>query len=147
MSTALPPRNGAGFSHNWTSPFHKTLPVPPPSHAGAPADCPQELHRLLFNPLGLYDLRRRIGIFENDPAMWNTYPRRWLSADLAWFVSGASEDNQHHPGASDGFFPEFFALRDSLPSKSVGGETGPNARKGFEEAIRKLLFDVVRSLS
>jgi hypothetical protein len=130
-------------AYDWNAPQHAILPTAPPSNGGYPALNPLPLHRLQFNPLGLYDLRRRIGVFASQPSLWNPYRRRWLSADLAWFVSGASEDNQHHPGAGDGFFPEFHALRDSLPPKHVAGDAGIIARKSFHEAIRKLIWDLV----
>ncbi|KAJ6518454.1 hypothetical protein DFH09DRAFT_1331938 [Mycena vulgaris] len=133
-------------AYDWNAPQHAILPTAPPSNGGYPATNPLPLHRLQFTPLGLYDLRRRIGVFSSQPSLWNPYRRCWLSADLAWFVSGVSEDNQHHPGAGDGFFPEFHALRDSLPPKNVAGDAGIIARKSFHEAIRKLIWDLATML-
>ncbi|KAJ6463584.1 hypothetical protein DFH09DRAFT_1347255 [Mycena vulgaris] len=144
-TTPLAPSN-APFVHNWNAPQHRNLPDPPPSHEGYPTSAPLPLHRLHFNPLGMYELRRHLGVFQSNPNQWNSYRSRWLSADLAWFASGASEDGQHHPGGGDAFFPEFHALRASLPSRREAGNVGPNARKAFYEGIRMLLFDVATML-
>ncbi|KAJ7506730.1 hypothetical protein B0H11DRAFT_2219417 [Mycena galericulata] len=138
MLTALgaphAPAPPAPFTYNWNAPHARSLPSPPPSFNGHPALKPLPLHRLKFNPLGLYELRRHLGI----PGSWNVNRNRFLAGDLAWFASGTSDDNMHYPSAA-GFFPEFDALRDSLPQDEVGYA----ARKAFGEDLRKLIFDLV----
>ncbi|KAJ7143243.1 hypothetical protein C8R46DRAFT_1233019 [Mycena filopes] len=112
-------------------------PVQPPSINEYPRRRPLPLHELKLTPLGLFDLRRHLGIFPNNPSLWNTYSRSFNAADIAFIASGASEDNQHHPGAG-GFFPELRALRDSLPNDDAGYA----ARKELNESMRKLLWDI-----
>ncbi|KAJ7433567.1 hypothetical protein FB451DRAFT_1196097 [Mycena latifolia] len=131
-STAAP------FVYNWNTMSHRLLPVPPPSHEGFPHAQPLPLHRLNFNPLGVFDLRRRIGVFTNDLSTWNSYARRWRVSDIAWLASGASEDGRHHPGPGEGFFPELKALRSSLPPTDAGYD----ARRAFGEDVRKLIHDL-----
>ncbi|KAJ7027668.1 hypothetical protein C8F04DRAFT_1266772 [Mycena alexandri] len=107
------------YVHNWAAPQIRQPPSQPPSHQGYPARNPLPWHGLKFNPLGLFDLRRHLGIFPLTPTVWNTYRHRFLASDLSWLATGASEDNQHDPGAA-GFFPEFYQLRNSLPSNDAG---------------------------
>ncbi|KAJ7765464.1 hypothetical protein DFH07DRAFT_955706 [Mycena maculata] len=124
----------APFVHDWNAPHAKSLPVPPPSFDGRPRKNPLPLHALKFNPLGIFELRCHLGL----PTSWDTYRRRFISGDIAWFASGASEDNQHWPN-SEGFFREFDNLRESVP-RDVAGY---NARKDFAEQVRKLIFDLL----
>ncbi|KAJ7500263.1 hypothetical protein B0H11DRAFT_2225809 [Mycena galericulata] len=106
----------AVYIHNWNAPHATSLPVQPPSFNGRPRKNPLPLHALKFNPLGLFELRRHLGI----PADWDT------------------EDNQHYPNGN-GFFPEFDGLRDSVPQDAVGY----TARKEFGEKVRLLIFDLI----
>ncbi|KAJ6583133.1 hypothetical protein DFH09DRAFT_1309369 [Mycena vulgaris] len=125
------------YVHDWAAPSITEPPVAPPTFNDHPARNPLHWHQLKFNPLGCYDLRRRLSIFNREPLIWNTYKSRFLASDIAWLASGASDDNQHHTGFS-GFFPELSALRDSLPLD----ENGYAARREFAEAIRKLIWDL-----
>ncbi|KAJ7717535.1 hypothetical protein DFH07DRAFT_973558 [Mycena maculata] len=131
------------FVHDWAAPGVRTLPVPPPSHNGYPKVKPQPLHCLRFTPLGIYDLRRHMGVFAHSPSIWNTYHHRFEQADVAWLATGASSDNQHHPPHDAGFFPEFLALRESLPLNENGGYL---PRIAFGDLVRKVLFDVATML-
>jgi hypothetical protein len=58
---------------------------------------------------------------------------------MAWFAGGMSSDGKHAP-TTPGFFPEFIALRDSLPAGTVGNE----ARKMLNERMQHAVFDLVR---
>ncbi|KAJ7016732.1 hypothetical protein C8F04DRAFT_1280666 [Mycena alexandri] len=127
----------APYVHDWGAPNITRPPVAPPTHDGYPGRNPLPYHGLKFNPLGCFDLRCRLGIFQQDPSIWNTYRRHFQASDIAWLASGASEDNQHHPG-SQGFFPEFKTLRNSLPAN----DDGQAARSEFEESVRKLIWDL-----
>ncbi|KAJ7503686.1 hypothetical protein B0H11DRAFT_2187601 [Mycena galericulata] len=127
---------------DWNAPQVQSLPIAPPPHGGYPTNKPLPLHRLCFNPLGAYDLRRILGVFGNEPLIWNTYRRRFLAADIAWLASGSSNDNQHYPAQDPGFFPDFDTLRDSLPSD----ERGYTARRNFADAARKIMFDIATIL-
>ncbi|KAJ7803497.1 hypothetical protein B0H13DRAFT_1931311, partial [Mycena leptocephala] len=62
---------------------------------------------------------------------------RFLASDIAWLASGANEDNQHDPDQR-GFFPEFKALRDSLPAD----DNGYNSHQEFGESVRQLIWDL-----
>ncbi|KAJ7726206.1 hypothetical protein B0H16DRAFT_1894840 [Mycena metata] len=139
MSSApsAPPAARQPFVHNWGIPEIRRPPLAPPSNGQYPGRNPLPLHGLRFNPLGAFDLRRHLGIFPHDPSIWNTYRQRFLAADIAWLATGASDDNQHEPGAR-GFFPEFRNLRDSLPSNDLGY----TARADFSESIRRMIWDL-----
>jgi hypothetical protein len=138
VSPALASANENSRGFQWNAPGVRDPPVAPPSHGNHPGRNPLPWHGLKFNPLGCFDLRRRLGIFKQEPLIWNTYRRRFLASDLAWLASGASEDNQHDPGQL-GFFPEFRALRDSLPSDDLGYA----ARQEFADGVKKLIWDLV----
>ncbi|KAJ7062972.1 hypothetical protein B0H15DRAFT_958755 [Mycena belliarum] len=127
-----------GQNWNWNTTKHTSLPVPPPTHVGYPTAKPLPLHRLQFSPLGLFDLRRRIGIFANDHKMWNMYAQNWRASDIAWFAAGASDDGMHYPGHGQGFFSELVKFRESLPLNEAGYE----ARKAFGQEIQKLVHDL-----
>jgi hypothetical protein len=97
-------------------------------------------NRLQFNPLGLFDLRRRIGIFQPNPSIWNVYGHRFISSDVAWFAAGKNSDGQHYPASTPGFFGDFDIIRDSLPTD----EQGAAARRALIQQARTLMFDLVR---
>ncbi|KAJ7069003.1 hypothetical protein B0H15DRAFT_807288 [Mycena belliarum] len=125
------------YVHDWGAPAILRPPAAPPSHQDWPGPQPLPLHALKFSPQGAFDLRRHLGIFVHDPAIWNTLGERFRAADLAFLASGASDDNMHDPGAG-GFFPEFHTLRDSVPND----EAGYAARIQFNDDIRKVLWDL-----
>ncbi|KAJ7294038.1 hypothetical protein C8J57DRAFT_1491390 [Mycena rebaudengoi] len=132
------PQGPAPYIHNWDATSIDKLPTQPPTHIGLPAKKPLTWENLKFNPLGCFDLRRRLGIFKHLPLLWNTYRQRFLASDLAWLAAGASDDNKHHLGARQTFHPQFDGLRDSVPQDNVGYM----AWKAFSESIRKLIHDL-----
>jgi hypothetical protein len=62
-------------------------------------------------------------------------------SDIAWFAGGASTDRNHHP-TTPGFFPDFDAVHQALPTGTVGND----ARKALSEQVMQAVFDLVRSL-
>jgi hypothetical protein len=94
---------------------------------------------LKFNPLGIYNLRRRIGALAGEPGVFTRYQHRFEAADLAWFAAGASEDDDHHIPA-DSFHQAFDILRTNLPS----GEEGGKWRKQLRSRLGRIIFDLVR---
>lgn len=50
-------------------------------------DEPCELASLKFSPVGLYDLRRRIGVLTAEPGVYNQHQAQFDASDLAWFAA------------------------------------------------------------
>ncbi|KAJ6552542.1 hypothetical protein B0H10DRAFT_1957902 [Mycena sp. CBHHK59/15] len=126
----------ASSSWNWGLPgIH--VPHPPTDNSHDLSALPPPYEDLKFNPLGLYNLRRRLGVLASEPGIFNTYQQRFEDADIAWLASGASEDGTHAIGPS-AFFPAFFALRASLPSD----DQGRDHRKRFSDKIRRVLYNL-----
>ena len=119
---------------NWGAPVDITMP---PSGDGAVPPWTD----LKFNPLGLYNLRRHIGILAGEPGIFTRYQSRFEAADVAWFAAGASEDNNHHVPA-DTFHQAFAIMRSNLPS----GEEGKKWRKQVWSRLQKIIFDLVRCI-
>ncbi|KAJ7475555.1 hypothetical protein B0H11DRAFT_1917728 [Mycena galericulata] len=117
-----PPAVATPFLHDWKAPHATSPPVPPPFHNGHPRQSPLPLQFLKFNPLGIFELRRHLGL----PADWDAYRRRFISGDIAWFASAV-------------FFPEFDGLRNSVPQDGVGY----NTRRVFSDQVRQLIFDLI----
>ncbi|KAJ7281720.1 hypothetical protein C8J57DRAFT_1500414 [Mycena rebaudengoi] len=113
------------YSWNWGLPgIH--IPQPPVARDADLTTRPPAYEDLKFNPLGLYNLRRRLGVLVSEPGTFTTFRRKFDAADLAWLTAGASADSCHFIDPSK-FFPSFFALRDSLPTESAGRDQ----RKSF----------------
>jgi hypothetical protein len=106
-----------------------------------PTADPPHFRDLKFNPIGLYDLRRRLGVLSRQPGIYTTFRTRFDAADLAWLAAGASDDGQHAV-PRETFFPAFHTLRKSLPT----GGTGRNHRNTFSSKIQTVIFDLVRPL-
>ncbi|KAJ7692022.1 hypothetical protein B0H14DRAFT_3531663 [Mycena olivaceomarginata] len=123
------------FEHDWGIPGIN-IPVPPTREGSGPFQRPLPFKRLIFGPLGLYDLRRRLGV-PQDPGVFERYRERFLTSDLAWFAAGKSADGMHIPQQA-GFFPEFGALRDTLPTGPVGSE----ARRLLNDKMQLAVFDL-----
>ena len=79
---------------------------------------PQAWNKLKFNPTGLFDLRRRIGVFASEPGVYNDHCTRFNAADLAWFAAGLSTEVLHL--TQNAFAPEFSTLRQTTPTGQVG---------------------------
>ena len=98
---------------------------------------PQGWNLLKFNQIGLFDLRRRIGVFASEPGVYNDHRARFDAADLAWFAAGLSTEVLHL--AQNAFPPEFSTLRHTTPS----GQVGSHARSALRTRVQKLTFDLV----
>jgi hypothetical protein len=125
------------FQHDWGIPGID-IPVPPTCDGSGPFEVPLPFKTLKFGPLGLYDLRRRLGV-PQQRGVFQRYRERFLASDIAWFSAGASIDGMHIPQPA-GFSPEFVNLRNSLPTGTVGKE----ARKTLNERLQHTVFDLVR---
>ncbi|KAJ7170392.1 hypothetical protein C8R43DRAFT_1120824 [Mycena crocata] len=141
QSRPAPPRP---LVYDWQAPGVGVakLPVAPPRHNNLPGPRPIDIEYLKFNPIGLFELRRNLGVFPERPSLWNDFHRRWESSDIGFFVGGASSDGQHHAIAGSGFFPAFEALRESVPANDVGYA----ARRKFVDRVQQHLFDVATIL-
>jgi len=93
---------------------------------------------LKFNPLGLYNLRRRLGVLADEPGVFSQYKDAFLASDIAWFAAGASTDGTH--ALPTGFFhPSFEILRNHNPL----GPPGQKIRTDVRKRIQNLTFDLV----
>jgi hypothetical protein len=93
---------------------------------------------LKFNPLGLYNLRRRLGVLTKEPGIFLQYKDAFLASDIAWFAAGASTDGTHVlPMGS--FHPSFETFRMNTPQGSAGQKLRTDVRK----QIQNLTFDLV----
>ncbi|KAJ6607594.1 hypothetical protein B0H10DRAFT_1956129 [Mycena sp. CBHHK59/15] len=122
------------FVYNWGLPGINIDP-PPVREGYVFTSVPSPLPSLRFSPLGLYDLRRHLGVLKCQPSIFNQNKPRFLVSDIAWFAGGASTDGRH---LTDGFFPEFDDLRQMLPVGAVGGE----ARKSLNLKMQHVVFDL-----
>ena len=71
-------------------------------------DEPCELASLKFSPVGLYDLRRRIGVLTAEPGVYNQHQAQFDASDLAWFaalLSSFMEIESHHHELTEVFEP------------------------------------------
>ena len=81
---------------------------------------PQAWNELKFSPIGLFDLRRHIGVFASEPGVYNDHCTQFDATDLAWFAAGLSTEVLHL--TQNAFPPEFSTLRQTTPT----GEVGPH---------------------
>ena len=93
---------------------------------------------LAFHPLGLYDLRRRLGKLPKDPGIYDTYFNHFKYSDLAWFAPGLAKKPSVETNRNS-FHPEYLALRSALPKNSTGTEQ----RTALRKQIQALTFDCV----
>src|SRR6266446_10349521 len=93
---------------------------------------------LAFHPLGLLDLRRRLGKLPKDPGIYDTYLARFKYSDIAWFATGLATRPSVETNRNS-FHPEYLALRSNLPKNS--------SSTGWRSVLRKqllaLIFDCV----
>ena len=118
-------------------PFNPSLYLlqPPVGYGGQPLPWSD----LKFNPLGLYSLRRRLGMLSDQRGIFTRYQQSFLASDLAWFAAGASEDKMHHVQPNT-FHSLFGVSRENTPT----GALGSKLRAGIREHLRQLTFDLVR---
>jgi hypothetical protein len=126
------------FVHNWGLP-EIDIPAPLTRSGYGLSVTPIQWSHLKFSPIGLYDLRRRLGVLRREPGVFQQFRRRFITSDIAWFAAGASTDGRHIP-ARDSFFPEFDELWHTLPT----GRDGSAARKDLNEQLETAVFDLVR---
>ena len=111
------------------------IAIPLPHNTG-PSPLPWT--SLAFHPLGLFDLRRRLGKPSLDPNLSKSFQARFEAADLAWFAAGlASQSCNIHQKE---FYPELFVLRTNTEKDSKGTE----ARAALRKRVRDLTFDCER---
>ena len=115
---------------NWGIPI--TIPEPP----GASRQ-PLGWNQLKFNQIGLFDIRRHIGVFPSEPGVYNDHHARFDAADLAWFAAGLSREVLHL--TKNTFPPEFSTLRQT----TLSGQVGSHARSALRTRVQKLTFDLV----
>ena len=118
-------------------PFDPNLYLLPPWKTGD-SDPPLAWSDLKFNPVGLYNLRKRLGTLPKEPGIFKKYQQQFMVSDLAWFAVGASEDRTHHV-PPDTFHPLFRISRENTPT----GPAGNKLRAGVRQHLRQLTFDLV----
>jgi hypothetical protein len=67
------------------------MPIPP----GGDGPIVPHWSDLKFNPLGIYNLRRRLGALSHEPGTFMRYKQNFLHSDIAWFTTGLHNDGQH----------------------------------------------------
>jgi hypothetical protein len=107
----------------------------PPNGAGP---IPLAWPSLAFHPLGLYDLRRRLGKLPKEPGIYDTYFDHFKYSDLAWFAPGLAKRPSVETNGNS-FHPEYLALRSTLPRNSTGTEQ----RTALRKQLHALTFDLV----
>lgn len=122
------------------------IPAPPwgiPVEITPPADAegkpPTSWNSLRFSPMGVYHLRCWQGVFPGVRNFFVASRSRFRSADIAWFCSGSSRDNNHnHPRVS--FHPSLQTLVGDTSSYAQG----KSERKLLLAEVKELMFDAVR---
>jgi hypothetical protein len=76
---------------------------------------------LKFNPMGLYNLHRCMGILTKESGIVNQYSESFLATEIAWFVAGASDDRIHHL-LPNYFHPWFHTSQENLPLGRIGNK-------------------------
>ena len=111
------------------------VPFPLPHNAGS---SPLPWTSLAFHPLGLLDLRRRLGKPSLDPDLYKVLQDHFEAADLAWFASGLASQSCNIK--QEEFYPELDILRSNTEKDGKGTE----ARAALHKHVRDLTFDCVR---
>ncbi|KAF8200636.1 hypothetical protein K438DRAFT_1966103 [Mycena galopus ATCC 62051] len=124
------------FAWNWGI-AGLVIPVPAVRDGIGPSQIVPSWSRLKFSPIGVFDLCRRLGVHASEGGVFQRYRDRFLTSDIAWFAGGASTDGLHAP-TQPGFFPDFDALRQTLPSGAAGNE----ARRALDDRMQHAVFDL-----
>jgi hypothetical protein len=109
------------------------MPVPPGGDGPVPP-----WTDLKFNPLGIYNLRRRLGALCQEPGVFMHHKDRFLSSDIAWFSGGLHNDGQHST-SRDTFHSLFHTARDNTGT----GEPATKLRNKLRDSVCDLMFDTV----
>ena len=112
---------------------HVDILVPPGGNGGVP-----DWAELKFNPLGLFNLRRRLGALSREPGVFMRYKDKFLHSDIAWFASGLHNDGQHTT-SRDTYHPLFLTAREHTGT----GEPANKLRNKLRDSVRDHIFDVV----
>ena len=108
--------------------------IPLPHNAGP---SPLSWTSLAFHPLGLFNLRRRLGKPLLERELYKSLQAHFETADLAWFAAGlASQSCNIH---QEEFYPELIALRSNTEKDAKGTET----RAALRKHVQDLMFDCV----
>lgn len=113
------------------------LPAPPGSGGNIPP-----WTDLKFNPLGIFNLRRRLGALPREPGVFMQHKSRFLASDIAWFAAGLHNDGQHLT-SRDTFHPLFKTAREHTGT----GEPAQKLRNKLRDSVRDLVFDTVSEIS
>ena len=114
--------------------FAANIPVPP---GGATQIIPEWID-LKFNPLGLFNLRRRLGALGDQPGIFTRYQGKFLQSDISWFAAGLHTDGQHFTPV-DRCHPLFLTAREHT---GVGVQA-IRLRNDARDAVRDGVFDLV----
>ena len=98
--------------------FSWGIPVDIPCPPGGEGPLPS-WSELKFNPLGLYNLRRRLGALWKEPGIFMQHKSAFLASDIAWFAAGASVDGAHGI-PSDAFHPLLETFCEHSPQGPAG---------------------------
>jgi hypothetical protein len=129
------------FLFTSTMPFDKSFY--PSIHTAPSAGGPLlPWSELKFNPVGLCNLRNRLGLFPKEPGIFTRNQERFLASDIAWFAAGASDDDNHYV-RPDTFHPLFNVCRENLPT----GRQGNQLWTSFRQNLQQLTFDLVRNFN
>lgn len=112
--------------------------ITPPPNAG---QVPAAWGSLSFHPVGIYDLRRRLGTLSSEPGIFTAFRDRFDYADLAWFAPGLAKSSSDSLPPYK-FYSEYLILRENVPWNAQGTDLRSTLRKRLQE----LLFDTVRCL-
>jgi hypothetical protein len=109
------------------------IPAPP----GATRPIP-EWTDLKFNPLGLFNLRRRLGMLTDQPGIFTQYQGNFLLSDISWFAAGLHTDSQHTTPI-DQCHSLFLTAQEHVGV----GERANKLRFDTRDAVRDGVFDLV----
>lgn len=93
---------------------------------------------LKFNPLGIYNLRRRLGALPKEPGIFMRYKPKFLQSDLAWFSSGLHNDGQHMTPSN-----VYHQLFNTAREHTGTGEAATKRRNALRDTVRDQVFDTV----
>jgi hypothetical protein len=96
---------------------------------------------LKFNPLGLYNLRRRLGAVPDQPGAFMRHKHNFLHSDISWFAAGLHTDGQHVTPVD-----QFHILFQTAREHTGFGLHAHKLRNEVRNNVRDAVFDLVRPL-